>query len=419
MIAPTSFFADYGCHVRILEEARILQKLGQRVKIVTYYKGRNLDGLEIERTPPLPWHAEYEVGSSRHKYAFDVLLAGKSLQVALRFRPDVIHAHLHEGALIGAVLSRLTGAPLVFDFQGSMTSEMIDHKFLRRDGLTYPFWRWLEAQINHWPHLILTSSQLATRLLQDEFDVPKGRVQALPDCVNVEVFRPRCPEDEAEVVALKTQWGIPLERTVVVYVGLLAEYQGTGLLLQAAHRVLQMRRDVHFLIMGFPSVELYRAQAAALGLNDHVTFTGRMPYQDLPAHLRLGDIAVAPKISATEGQGKLLNYLACALPVVAFDTPVNREYLSDYGIYARAGDAEALAAALLQFMVAPDHGRELGQRLRQRAEACFAWEEAGARLLTIYQSLLSAKGRPVAFQAGRTPVSQTLGPGHEQRPRTS
>lgn len=44
MIAPTSFFADYGCHVRILEEARILKKLGCRVTICTYHNGRNLPG---------------------------------------------------------------------------------------------------------------------------------------------------------------------------------------------------------------------------------------------------------------------------------------------------------------------------------------------------------------------------------------
>lgn len=399
MIAPTSFFADYGCHVRILEEARILQKMGQRVKIVTYYKGRDLPDLDIERTPPVPWRAEYEVGSSRHKYAFDVLLTWQSLKAAVRYRPDIIHAHLHEGALIGWVLSRLTGAPLVFDFQGSMTSEMVDHRFLSRDSRLYAAWRWLEYRIDHLPGVILTSSQHANRLLQNEFDVSKERVQALPDCVNVDLFRPRRPADEAEVNALKAAWGIPLERTVIVYVGLLARYQGTDLLLQAARTVVQACPNVHVLIMGFPSVELYRAQASALGLDGHVTFTGRMPYEDLPAHLRLGDIAVAPKISATESSGKLLNYMACGLPTVAFDTPVNREYLGDWGIYARTGDAEALAAAILQFLAAPDHGRELGQRLRPRVAARFSWDDTGARLLSAYQNLLGASGRAMAARA--------------------
>jgi glycosyltransferase involved in cell wall biosynthesis len=389
MIAPTSFFADYGCHVRILEEARILQKLGQQVKIVTYYQGRNLAELDIERTRPVPWRADYVVGSSRHKIAFDILLAWQSLKATLRYRPDIIHAHLHEGALIGHILSRLAGIPMVFDFQGSMTSEMLDHKFLNRGSRWYTLWRWLEYRIDHCPGVILTSSHHAAALLQNEFGVKPERVSALPDCVNVDVFRPRQPGDEAEIAALKARWAIPSERTVVAYLGLLAQYQGTDLLLQAAQLVLQVRRDVHFMIMGFPGVSQYRAQAAELGLAGHITFTGRMPYEEAPAHLRLADIAVAPKISATEGSGKLLNYMACALPTVAFDTPVNREYLGDYGIYARTGDAEALAAAILQFLAAPDHGQVLGQRLRPRVASRFSWDETGLRLLAIYQSLAS------------------------------
>ncbi len=54
MIAPTSFFLDYGCHVRILEEARALQSLGQEVRIVTYYMGRDWPGLAIVRSRSTP-----------------------------------------------------------------------------------------------------------------------------------------------------------------------------------------------------------------------------------------------------------------------------------------------------------------------------------------------------------------------------
>src|SRR5688572_28198219 len=113
MIAPTSFFADYGCHVRILEEARILQKLGHTVTIVTYRNGNDVPDLDIQRTLPIPWRTHYEVGSSRHKLAFDALLGLKTLQLLARRRYDIIHAHLHEGALIGLLLSRLFQLPLV------------------------------------------------------------------------------------------------------------------------------------------------------------------------------------------------------------------------------------------------------------------------------------------------------------------
>src|SRR5207237_2372282 len=98
MVAPTSFFSSYGCHVRIAEEADALRSLGHQVTVVTYHNGSDWNGLPLERTPAIPWRTNYEVGSSRHKLAFDVLLGAKVLAVALRERPDIIHAHLHEGA---------------------------------------------------------------------------------------------------------------------------------------------------------------------------------------------------------------------------------------------------------------------------------------------------------------------------------
>ena len=387
MIAPTSFFSDYGGHIRILEEARILRKYGQQVKIVTYYKGRDVDELDIVRTRPTPWRAEYEVGSSRHKFAFDVLLSWTSLVTALRFRPDVLHAHMHEGALIGSVISRLIGTPMIFDFQGSLTSEMMDHHFLRRGGLRHRLFRWLEDQVNHAAPIILASSRNAAELLVREFRVDQACVQAVPDCVNVDVFRPRERGDEADVATLKAQWGIPPERSVVVYLGLLAPYQGTDLLLEAVSIIKRVRSNAHFLIMGFPNVGGYRAKAAELGVIDRVTFTGRVNYEDAPRYLRVGDIAVAPKISETEGCGKLLNYMACALPTVAFDTPVSREYLGEHGVYAATGNAEALAAAILQLVVAPEHGSVLGEWLRARAIERFSWDDSGARLLNIYDAV--------------------------------
>ena len=53
MVAPTPFFADRGCHVRILGEARALTQLGHQVKIVTYPLGRDMEGLDIHRTLPV------------------------------------------------------------------------------------------------------------------------------------------------------------------------------------------------------------------------------------------------------------------------------------------------------------------------------------------------------------------------------
>jgi len=386
MIAPTSFFADYGCHVRILEEALILRKMGNRVTICTYHNGRNLDGLDIQRSLWIPWRKDYEVGSSRHKIGLDVLLSVKSLQVALQYKPDIVHAHLHEGALIGYPLSLLCNAPLVFDLQGSLTGEMLDHHFLKPDGLFYRPMRWLEGIINHLPDAIITSSHNAANLLRSEFGCPAELIHPVPDCVNADFFSPRKDEETTQV--LRARWGVPSDRQVVVYLGLLAEYQGIRHLLQAA-ALLCPRYNVHFLIMGFPMVEQYRQVARELGIDDRVTFTGQVPYERAPFALSLGDVAVAPKLSATEGCGKILNYMAMGLPTVTFDMPVNREYLGDLGVYAEKGNVPALADAIASLLDDEERRTSLGAALRARVVERYSWEQAGRKIMAIYRSVLN------------------------------
>jgi glycosyltransferase involved in cell wall biosynthesis len=393
MVAPTSFFSDYGGHIRILEEARALQKLGHQVTIVTYYLGRDLPDLEIVRTRPTPWRADYEVGSSLHKVAFDAFLGWTGLKTILRRRFDIIHGHMHEGAFIGYFLSRFQRAPLLFDFQGSLTGEMVDHHFLDPEGPWYHWARLLELRVAHLPDVIITSSQLGAHLLERDFNCSARRVYPLPDCVNLDFFQPGALAPE-KVAARRAALGIPPGCPVVAYLGLLADYQGTPLLVQAARILKQRGVDVRFLVMGFPGVSTYQHMASDLGVADRVIFTGRVPYEEAPAHLALGDVAVAPKLSDTEGCGKILNYMAMALPTVAFDTPVSREYLGTLGVYAeRAGDPAALADAIAGLLREPQRRTELGRKLRARATRHFSWDRAGRHLLNIYRTVLESKAR--------------------------
>lgn len=393
-IAPTSFFADYGCHVRILEETLALQALGSKVTICTYHSGRNVPGLDIRRALGIPWRDAIQVGSSGYRFYFDALLSLRALLAAVRVRPDVIHAHLHEGALIGGILSRLWRVPLVFDFQGSLTSEMSDHGFLNLSPSSrlYRPLRWLENRINHLADVVLTSSYNAANLLERDFGYPARRIYPLPDCVNTDRFAPRwsVPEDGKE--SLRRKLGVPAGRKIVVYLGLLAEYQGSGLLLQAAAEMLKRHPDLHFLLLGFPGQERYRLMAAELGIGSHVTLPGRVAYDLAPLYLSLGDVAVSPKVSETEGNGKLLNYMAVGLPTVTFDTPVSHEILGELGVYARTGDYHDLAAKLETLLYGDAEATSrLGQGLRQRAVEEFSWREAGLRLLSIYESLIRGR----------------------------
>jgi glycosyltransferase involved in cell wall biosynthesis len=385
-LAPTGFFADYGCHVRIRGQMRALQARGHQIRIVTYPAGRDVDGLPTARPPLWPAGRPMPVGSSRRKLLLDALLAPTALHAALRFpggRPDIIHAYLHEGALLGTVLARLLAAPLVFDFQGSLTAEMLDHRFLGPRSPAVPALQRLEGWIDRQPDAILASSAHAAGLLR-RAGAQAGRIHTLPDSVDPAVFRPRAELPRPALAALRQRLGLPDGRPVLVYLGLLAPYQGTDLLLAAMRQLAGRRPPPHLLLMGFPDVARYQALAREMGLAGHVTFTGPVAYEEAPLHLALGDVAVAPKISATEGSGKLLPYMAAGLPVAAFDTPVHREYLDRWGIYAPAGDAAGLARALAWALDHPDAARRATLALRARAVSQFTWAHAARAIEAIY-----------------------------------
>jgi glycosyltransferase involved in cell wall biosynthesis len=391
MIAPTSFFSDYGCSVRILEEARALQGLGNEVTVCTYRNGQDVPNLGIRRTPSIPFREHYEVGSSLHKVAFDFLLFWTVLITAIRRRPSVIHAHMHEGALVGLVVSRLLRIPMVFDFQGSMTSEMLDHAFLSQESVFFRPLRWLEQKIDRLSPVILTSSHNAVRLLITEFGCHPKRVRPLTDCVNADTFYPVHDSERAVLAERRASLGIPPGRKVIAYLGLLAPYQGTDALLQAADGVLRQRNDVHFLIMGFPAVAHYEHMAHQLGISEYLTFTGKIPYHQARDFLAVGDVAVAPKLSATEGSGKVLNYMAMGLPTVAFDTPVSREYLGEEGIYATPGDPASLAEALLRSLSSTaENRRSHAERLRTMVLKGYSWERAAETILHAYEKACHA-----------------------------
>ncbi len=394
MVAPTMFFADYGGHIRILEEAKILRSLGHRVTILTYPNGRDIAGLEVYRCLGVPFNYRIEVGASRHKFYLDIMLGLKSLMHIIKNKPDIIHGHTHEGALIGRVLSKLTGAPMILDFQGSLTSEMVDHNFLRQASFFFKAFRRLEEEINYVAKAILTSSLHSARLLRDEFGISAGRIHPTPDCVDTDTFCPTVLTGE-EKIKLKQALSIPLNKKLIVYAGLLTPYQGTDYLLKALQILRERRDDFYLLLMGFPYVAHYRSMAHSLGVADLVTFTGPVPYEMLPSRLAIGDIATAPKLSATEGCGKILNYMSMALPTVVFKTPVSREFLGHHGIYAEERTADGLAAALEQALDTPPKVRErTGDLLRQWAITHYSWEKTGKQIELVYGAVLAGHPQP-------------------------
>jgi glycosyltransferase involved in cell wall biosynthesis len=384
MLAPTPYFADRGCHVRIYEEARALRSQGHDVRIVTYHLGRDMPDIPTIRIPRIPWYSRLEAGPSLHKLYLDLLLFFKAMLLIPDFRPDLIHAHLHEGAFIGYFLKRLSGVPLLLDYQGSLSGECIDHGFFGAESRSAKLFRSIERMIHGFADRIITSSSAGTADLVNSWGVQPQRVTPLIDAVDTDVFCPRPGQEGREAL------GIPHDTFVVAYLGILSRYQGTGLLLDCIEQLKHDGIKAFFLIMGFPD-ERYRLEAQARGLSDMIHFTGKVDYKDAPLMLSAADIAVTPKLSPTEANGKIFNYMACGLPVVAFDTPVNREVLGTTGIYATYGDARDLAAKIADQIKDRESRARFSVQVRDRAIHDHSWNSRGKLLSEVYRAMLTPR----------------------------
>jgi glycosyltransferase involved in cell wall biosynthesis len=380
MLAPTPYFADRGCHVRIYEEARTLRNLGHDVRIVTYHLGRDMGEIPTFRIPAIPWYKKLSAGPSWHKPYLDILLFFKALKVAKSFEPDILHAHLHEGALLGIFLKKILKIPLLFDFQGSLTAEIIDHGFISGKSLLFRVFHGLEKFINRSADFIITSSGRSTTDLQKNGDIDATRVRCLMDGVDCNEFRAYAGEEARRELKL------PANEPVAVFLGVLNSYQGVDILLEVVRALKEKDLALHFLIMGFPE-EKYRRIADEMGLSDRITFTGRIDYSRAAFYLSAGDVALSPKISLTEANGKLFNYMACGLPTVAFDTPINREILGDAGVYAKYADAGDFAAGLEALILSRERRLELGKSVRELAVRDHSWKARGRALEEIYREI--------------------------------
>jgi len=190
MVAPTPFFANRGCHIRILSEIRALQGLGHAVSIVTYHIGETPDGVDAYRIPRVPWYRKLEAGPSWQKPFLDLLLIFRTWSMARKLQPDVLYGHLHEGAFV-AHMARLLlrrRPPLLFDVQDSLTAELRSYRFVRSGSFAEKFFLKLEQWICEKADHLVCSSRSSAELIRKEFSAEPSRVETMEDGVDRKHF---------------------------------------------------------------------------------------------------------------------------------------------------------------------------------------------------------------------------------------
>lgn len=138
---------------------------------------------------------------------------------------------------------------------------------------------------------------------------------------------------------------------------------------------------------GIPSL---RDAIARAGIGERVEWHGFMPHAQLVERLVAADAAVYPyrdtNINRAKCSGKVMDYMACGLPMVVSDVGMNRAYVEHgaSGLLTPPGDAAAFAAALAQIVDDSVLAANLGRAAQRRIWERFGWDARADALARAY-----------------------------------
>ncbi|MEO0830770.1 MAG: glycosyltransferase, partial [Pseudomonadota bacterium] len=167
--------------------------------------------------------------------------------------------------------------------------------------------------------------------------------------------------------------------------------EGIDLLLEAGRKlVFDQKRDVQIVLVGGgPALDGLKAQAAELGLADHVTFTGRAPDQELFEVLSTADVCVNPDrvnpMNDKSTMNKILEYMAFSKPIVQFDVTEGRYSAQEASLYAAPNDTQDMADKIAGLLDDPKRCAEMGRIGRERVEKELSWDFQVDTLTAAYQ----------------------------------
>jgi glycosyltransferase involved in cell wall biosynthesis len=376
---------------RVWQEATTLRDAGYEVSIICptgkgYEKPYEvIDSIHIWRYA-LPFEADGALG-----YAFEYLAAifhsfRLSFKVLRARGFDAIHACNPPDLLflVGGFFKLLFGKKFLFDHH-DISPELYLAKFGRRDFL----WRltnWLE-----WLSFKTASVVVATNESYKRVAIERGG--KAPSSVFVVRSGPMLERLRILPPKVDLKHG---RRYLVGYVGVMGKQEGIDYLLQAASHIVRDvgRTDIHFgLVGGGTSLEEMKRLAAKLGIADYVTFTGRVPDQELLEMLNTADVCVNPDVANEMNDkstmNKIMEYMALGKPVVQFDLAEGRFSAGDASLYAAKNDAQDFARKIVQLLDDAPLRRRMGELGRDRVVNVLEWKHEAPKLLEAYRTLFA------------------------------
>ena len=313
-------------------------------------------------------------------------------------RPDLLHAH--SPPLVGLAAVRAGarhGLPVVYEIRAFWEDAAVDKGACREGDWRYRATRALETHVVRRADAVTCicaglRNDLLTR------GVPAQKLTVIPNAIDPSQFSTERSVDSALAAQLGLRQGC-----TIGFVGSFYAYEGLRLLVAAMPAILASKPSLKLLLVGGGNDEAdIRKDVAALGLQNNVVFSGRVPHHDVNRYYDLIDVLVYPRLPMrlTELVTPLkpLEAMIQDRIVIASNVGGHREMINDEhtGLLFDAGNPAALTATVVRAFGDP----ALQARLRANGRDYVLKERTWQRSVGRYPGVYAAA---IATQAARRP----------------
>jgi PEP-CTERM/exosortase A-associated glycosyltransferase len=348
-----------------------------------------VDGLTFFRTPTLSGLAARL--PVINQLAVITKLEHRLHEVIAEVRPDILHAH--SPGLNGVAALRAGASfnlPVVYEVRAFWEDAAVDHGTSKEWGLRYRLTRGLETYVLRRADAVTTICEGLRGEIIDR-GIPADKVTVIPNAVDAKRFSMNGRADPELQANLGLQG-----KMVLGFIGSFYAYEGLPLLLEAMPGVLEEMPEVRLLLVGGgPQEDRLRERVDALGLNEVVIFTGRVPHDTVQAYYNLVDVFVYPRLpmrlTDLVTPLKPLEAMAQGRLVLASDVGGHRELIAPgvNGELFTAGDVPDLTAAIKDLLGNRGRWQSLREGGRHFVESERTWPRSVARYDNVYAGVLA------------------------------
>jgi glycosyltransferase involved in cell wall biosynthesis len=314
----------------------------------------------------------------------------------------VVHACNPPDFLLAAAWPlKRQGTRLLFDHH-DLSPELYESRYQRKDAFYFAL-RAAERLAFLAADAVITTNESYRRIAIERGKKRPEEVFVVRNAPDPAQFGPVAPDESAKRG----------RRHLIAYLGLMGPQDGIDTALRVLALLRTQRDDWHAVFMGDGEVfQEMRQFAEELGLADSVEFTGRVREDRILPILSAADVCISPEPSSPLNDRstfvKVVEYMAMARPVVAFDLTETRASAGDSALYAPPGDEAAFAACIGTLLDDPEQRRALGECGHARMAGELSWNHSRTQLLRAYAALLD--GDHTTSGSSLTPASAASPP---------